>query len=147
MITFNGVRSESEWNRKFCSSLTKCNAEVFACSASFRQTPGWPDRYIQHTIFCGWVEAKRITNDLTAAQQLIIRSLNQKRAGSAFILWLDAAAQYPLFLSWYSDFWTSGKWPQLVVENMQNPLTLLEAMSSCQYAERNEHRKRGNIYA
>lgn len=147
MIVFNGVRSESEWNRKFCSALTKCNAEVFACSASARQTPGWPDRYIAHTLFCGWVEAKRTTNDLANNQRAVITSLNQKRPGSAFIIWLDASAQYPLFLSWYSDFWQSGKWPNLVVENLTEPLALLKAMSSAQYAERAEGRKRGNIHA
>lgn len=148
MITFGkDVRSESQWNRAFCSALTKCNAEIFACSASMRQTPGWPDRFIQHTLFSGWVEAKRVSYDLTNAQRQIITSLNQKRAGTAFVLWLDAGATYPVFLSWYSDFWTSGKWPNLVVENLNDPLSLLKAMSTVQLTERNEHRKRGNVYA
>lgn len=147
MITFNGVRSESEWNRAYCKAIVKCNAEVFACSASARQTPGWPDRYIAHTLFCGWVEAKRVSNDLSEAQKQIITSLNQKRPGSAFVIWLDHAAQYPLYLSWYSDFWSSGKWPNLVVENFSDSLSLLKTMSGCQLAERNEARKRGNVYA
>lgn len=152
MITFNGVNSESQWNRAFCAALTKCNAEIFACSASARQTPGWADRFIHHTLFSGWVEAKRVTNQLSTAQESIIRSLNQKRAGTAFIIWLDASAQYPLFLSWYSDFWaksrgTEGKWPNLVVENLKTPLELLKAMSACQESERRLHRESGNVYA
>lgn len=148
MITFGkDVRSESQWNRAFCSALTKCNAEIFACSASMRQTPGWPDRWICHTLFSGWVECKRVTYDLTEAQRLIHQSLNQKRPGSAFVIWLDAGATYPVFLSWYSDFWQSGKWPNLVVENLNDSLSLLKAMSSAQYAERAEGRKRGNIHA
>lgn len=145
MLRFNGVKSESEWNREFCKHLTLCNAQVFACSASMMQTPGWPDRYIAHPLFCGWVECKRTGNDLSALQLNVVTSINKCRAGTAFVLWLEHDELYPVNISWYSRY--NKNWSYIDSSGIVNTLGMLKQLASIQKHEKELDRKHGNVYA
>lgn len=52
-------KSESLLTKYFVKELQRVNAEVFVLSASLRQSRGIPDRFVSHSLWCGFVEFKR----------------------------------------------------------------------------------------
>jgi len=77
---------ECAWTRKMCRELERCNAVVFACVAHKMQAPGWPDRWVCHRRWRGWLEFKGDNTRLTALQRKRIRDLNDRQPGSAFVV-------------------------------------------------------------
>ena len=77
---------ESKWTKGVCGEMTKCNALVFACVGGVMQTAGWPDRYVAHKLWTGWLEFKGEKTRLTIKQHHIIYTLNKKRPGTAYVI-------------------------------------------------------------
>jgi len=59
---------------------------VLAVTASLRQAPGWPDRYIAHKYWTGWVEFKRWDGRLSVLQLRRLQELNA-RGVNALACW------------------------------------------------------------
>lgn len=93
--------TESEWTRAVVMpALKSCNCMVFAVvgGAAQRsdsreerapvvmQQPGWPDRYVHHKYWAGWLEIKGEKTRVTDLQAKVMRELNNRRPGSAFVL-------------------------------------------------------------
>ena len=74
------AKTESELTREL---LTGCM--VFSCVASRMQTSGWPDRYVSHPLWSGWLEFKAENGRLSALQREVLRRLRSHDAGQAFV--------------------------------------------------------------
>lgn len=69
--------TEPQLTRKLCALFRRCNAEVFVCSAgNVKQTGGWPDRYVAHAYFQGWIEFKGRRGKLSVQQRKVLRALS-----------------------------------------------------------------------
>lgn len=79
------MASESESTRAFCEELKRMNAVVFAIVGHKMQEAGWPDRYIHHRRWRGFVEFKKGT-EVSAKQRVVIKRLNERHPGSALIV-------------------------------------------------------------
>lgn len=80
--------TESEMTRKLCRALEGLGAVTYVAVGGRMSRPGWPDRWIGHRDWQGWVEfkaagAKPRANQL-ACRRDIERALGQ---GSAAIAW------------------------------------------------------------
>jgi hypothetical protein len=63
---------------------------VFAIVAHKFQEPGWPDRYVHHRYWHGWLEFKGEHTRLDKKQRIIIARLNERVPDSAFVVrWPD----------------------------------------------------------
>lgn len=78
--------TESEWTRLVCEEMSRCNTIIFPCVASKMQAAGWPDRWVCHKLWCGWLEFKGENTLLTVKQHHIIYSLNKRQPCSAFVV-------------------------------------------------------------
>ena len=52
---------EIAYTKYLTKELKRCNAEVWTLSASARQSPGIPDRYISHAYWVGSVSYTHLT--------------------------------------------------------------------------------------
>ena len=77
---------ESPWTREICAQLKRQNCMTFAVVAHKLQEPGWPDRYVHHAYWRGWLEFKGPKTRTAPKQKIIIRELNVRRPWSAFIV-------------------------------------------------------------
>jgi len=78
-------KTETQRTRALCEQLVKHNTTVFACVAQKMQAPGWPDRFLSHTKWRGWVEFKNPKTPLTTDQRLILRALRKADPFSAYV--------------------------------------------------------------
>ena len=76
--------SEATLTRRLCKELEKRGAFVFAIVGGILQEPGWPDRYIAHKKWSGWVEFKKNTK-VSEKQAWIISEL-RKRGVNAVVV-------------------------------------------------------------
>jgi len=81
-MTTKGARrwTESKFTGWFCRCIEQCNGMTFAVVGSRMQSPGWPDRYIAHTAWNGWIEMKRGNIGLNDIQIKICRDLYARGA-------------------------------------------------------------------
>ncbi len=70
--------SECKATREICEVLRRRNALVFAIVGSTMQEPGWPDRYVAHRKWSGWLEFKMMVGALSTKQRIIIRELTER---------------------------------------------------------------------
>ena len=68
---------EIAYTKYLTKELKRCNAEVWTLSASARQSPGIPDRYISHAYWVGWVEFKGVNTPTKPLQRRFIRFANR----------------------------------------------------------------------
>lgn len=78
--------TESEWTRRICNGLKECGAVVFALVGSRMQAPGWPDRWVGHTVWSGWLEFKGLDTELRPLQAKIISDINARWPGGAYVV-------------------------------------------------------------
>lgn len=69
---------ECKWTREVCAKLIKQNAMVYPLVASMMSPLGWPDRYIAHTYWSGFLEFKGEITPIQAMQAAIIRGLKRR---------------------------------------------------------------------
>jgi hypothetical protein len=77
---------ESDFTRKICSDLKALGALVYPLIGQTRGVRGWPDRYVHHWRWCGFLEFKGPKTIVDPLQLETIRKLNQRREFTAFIV-------------------------------------------------------------
>ena len=70
--------SESANTRKFCRSLEAQGAMTYPLVGSRYGPAGWPDRYVSHPSWHGFIEFKGFTGKTTKLQQRIHDELQQR---------------------------------------------------------------------
>lgn len=80
-----GKSKECEHTRKLVKELKCINALVFAVVGGNMQAPGWPDRYVHHKHWQGWLEMKDKAA-VSSLQAQRIKELNARAPGSAFVI-------------------------------------------------------------
>jgi hypothetical protein len=75
---------ESKFTKKVCGILKNRGALVFACMGTEYQS-GWPDRYVSHKRWRGWIEFKSLKRRLELNQKITIQQLRQ-RGDNAIII-------------------------------------------------------------
>ena len=88
--------TETKWTKEICRGLEKmnCLVKVNIGGAVRDKTgrvtvacePGWPDRYVHHTLFAVWLEFKDTKGKLSPMQKYKIDQMNRRRPGSAFVV-------------------------------------------------------------
>lgn len=77
---------ECAWTRRTCEALTRLGCKVRAIVATRRQQPGWPDRWLCHERWHGHLEFKGVETKLTTLQRIVIREINLRQPGTAFVV-------------------------------------------------------------
>lgn len=80
-------RVENDVRDLFCNSIERCNGVAFKVHGHLGQEPGWPDIYMAHRDWNGWIEFKRDGGAMT--------TLQYKRAFDLYRL------KVPVMLFWY----------------------------------------------
>ncbi len=86
--------TENEWAKTIVKMLRRCNALVLNTHGEQYQQPGWPDLYIAHSFYCGWIELKGVKTLLEPHQKKILKGLSA-RGVPAYI------ARYPNLIQNY----------------------------------------------
>jgi len=79
-------RTESAQTRELCRELEALGAITHAQVANQFSSPGWPDRYIIHPLWHGHLEFKAYNGSVTPLQAKVIRDLNARVPGSAYVV-------------------------------------------------------------
>jgi hypothetical protein len=79
------MKTEPELTRELCKGLVKLGCMIQARVGSKRQAPGWPDRWLCHTLWTGHVEFKGRDTAIEPLQLKIVRDLNAIRPDTAYI--------------------------------------------------------------
>lgn len=79
---------ETSFQKKLVWILRGRGAMVLNCHGHGMQAAGWPDLYVAHHRWTGWIELKVGKREVTASQGIKIREL-RKRGVDAVILRLD----------------------------------------------------------
>jgi len=101
---------ECEWTRRICQEMVSCGAVVFSNrvlvggqgAASLRGgvvagASGWPDRWIGHCLWSGWLEFKGLKTVIEPLQTKRIQEVNERQPGGAYVVRLvDRGAVYGL---------------------------------------------------
>ena len=87
--------NECEWTRDTCKDLVACGAVVFTNQRPYvvggraklaQVAPaGWPDRWIGHVVWSGWLEFKGDRTPLEPLQARRIRDMQERWPGSAWV--------------------------------------------------------------
>lgn len=77
--------NEGEFNRSWSRELTLCGALVFPIVASAMQQPGWPDRYVAHRRWSGWLEGKVERGAASKIQEIRMCMLLRRGVPAAII--------------------------------------------------------------
>lgn len=72
------LTAECAMTRKLVDELRSRGARVFSCVGSGKQGSGWPDRYICHPTWTGWIEFKGPKTRFPPIQRNMIRDLNAR---------------------------------------------------------------------
>lgn len=77
---------EIKFTKTLCDGIVACNGVVIPYTASMRSRPGVPDRHIIHRYWWGWLEMKDDDGRLSQLQRSIIKQMNDRQPGSAFVI-------------------------------------------------------------
>jgi hypothetical protein len=69
---------ENEWSAVLVPQMRRCNALVLNVHGEQYQQPGWPDLYVCHRFYRGWIELKGQTTYLESHQRAMIRKLKER---------------------------------------------------------------------
>lgn len=72
------MKKECPWTRDVCRLLTKQNALVLPIVGNRFAPPGWPDRYIAHRKWCGFIEFKGERTVVSPVQRRVIADLRAR---------------------------------------------------------------------
>lgn len=76
--------SEAAFTTRLATALRARGALTFKIHGHLLQAGGWPDTYVAHPMWRGWIESKVDSNNLDARQRAIGKQL--KRAGDRFVV-------------------------------------------------------------
>ena len=77
---------ETEWTGELLAHAQSVGAVYLAVVGSEMQQPGWPDRYLSHVLWHGWVEFKGQRTVIEPLQVKRMKELNMRRPGSAWVV-------------------------------------------------------------
>lgn len=80
--------NESAFNRWVQGELEKAGAHCLAIVGSEMQESGWPDRYVAHVGYHGWIEGKVDNRQLTTAQRLTMKALACRCVAAVELKWI-----------------------------------------------------------
>ncbi len=88
-LTDAGARPprESPWTAKVGGEMKRLGALVFAVVGGDMQEPGWPDRYVAHPSYVGWLEFKGATTRVEKLQEIVMRRLKARGANCYVVRW------------------------------------------------------------
>jgi len=69
---------ESAMTRDVCAALRCCNTMVLPVVAGRMMPAGWPDRYVAHRAWSGWIEFKADAGRLSDIQLHVIEGLRTR---------------------------------------------------------------------
>lgn len=81
--------SETKWTAKVTQIMERKGAIKFAIVGGDMQEPGWPDRFIAHRWWHGFLEFKNPTTVSTTKQRLVIRALTERGVNAFFCRRVD----------------------------------------------------------
>lgn len=70
--------AESKETRAFCRALEAQGALTYPLVAGNMTPPGWPDRYVAHPLWSGFLEFKALNGKLSDLQKRIIVDLQDR---------------------------------------------------------------------
>lgn len=76
---------EGKFTSLICDGLKRRNALVLPFVAHLMSEPGWPDRYVVHSSWCGWLEFKGTTGRVAPIQWHRIAEINRRQPFTAFV--------------------------------------------------------------
>lgn len=79
-------KPETIFTARVTKEMRACNALVYPIIACEQTPPGYPDRVVWHTYWQGWLEFKAEHTCLGIHQAHVIRELNRRKAGSAYVV-------------------------------------------------------------
>lgn len=98
--------SESSKTRKLCRELEVLGAVTLPYVGSRYGVSGWPDRWICHPLWTGWVEFKDRDNDRPAKLQWKrLREIWLRDPGGVFVAWHESAT-----IGWPDDLHEHYDW-------------------------------------
>lgn len=68
-------KNEHAFNEWYTTRLRRTGGTVLCVVGSQMQNPGWPDRYVLHPRWCGWIEGKLNERQLEPAQRQVCSTL------------------------------------------------------------------------
>lgn len=83
-----GKHPENKWKAELKKALEGIGATVFSCHGHGMQAPGWPDLFVAHSIWSGWIELKMPNGRLSTSQKIVGRKL-ESRGIMAVLVWKD----------------------------------------------------------
>jgi hypothetical protein len=69
------IKTENQWKAALVKELRAAGALVLSVHGHAQQAPGWPDIYVAHCIWSGWIELKSHDGELSEAQRIVGRKL------------------------------------------------------------------------
>lgn len=77
---------ERDWTKVVRDELTARGALVAVMAANRYTVPGWPDRWVGHRLWTGWLELKTEDGVVSALQAQRVRDIRARRPGTAWVL-------------------------------------------------------------
>lgn len=111
------MRSENKWKALITQHLRDCGALVLSLHGHSMQQRGWPDIYISHPKFTGWIELKLPSGCLSDAQLSIMRKLEMRTKAFVVIIEEDGRMRF-----------TTSCGETVVTTNMPNLMTTLSKL-------------------
>lgn len=112
---------ETEWKAKLKKAFEGIGAKVLSLHGHAMQAPGWPDLYVCHPIWTGWIELKMHDGELSTAQKIVGSGLECQQ--QAVVLTCDEEEKH----CWTSSF--AGERVDTVVAPMLHAQRILEVIA------------------
>lgn len=81
---------ERDWQRSIARKLREQGAIVLVKQGNAGEGPGWPDLYVAHTTWTGWLELKIEPNTTTPRQAQMLKKLRAQGVQAYTLVWVDA---------------------------------------------------------
>mgnify|MGYP001615058920 CR=1 FL=1 len=78
------MKNEADWKSQLRKAFDTCGAQSLSLHGHGMQAPGWPDLWIGHHLWKGWIELKMWNGEVSTPQRIIGRKL--EKIGSFFVL-------------------------------------------------------------
>jgi hypothetical protein len=80
---------ERTWQSKLAKSLREQGAVVLVKHGNSTEGPGWPDLYVAHRQWTGWLELKIEPNKPTQRQRSVMQKLRSQGVEVYTLVWMD----------------------------------------------------------
>ena len=80
---------ESKYQAQVIKNLKAVGAQVLNLHGHAMQAPGWPDLFVAHPYYSGWIELKTKNGNLREVQRLVIAGLRYRKSPVIILRWKD----------------------------------------------------------